>query len=114
MERKWPLPVTSPWSAQVHDDAGLLACSALSETDLQAAGGRPGSHCGLDLQPGRAAQADPHIITWVRLGERGLTASRSPVTGVSGPVNAPGPVLAQLSRHPKLYLLLGGGFCLLS
>lgn len=40
---------------QVHDDAGLLACSALSETYVQAAGGRPGPHCGLDLQPGRAA-----------------------------------------------------------
>lgn len=38
----------------------------------------------------------------------------SPLTGVSGPVNAPGPILSQLSRHPKLHLLLRGGFRLLS
>lgn len=34
---------------QVHDDAGLLARGALSETYFQAAGGRPGPHRGLDL-----------------------------------------------------------------
>lgn len=43
-----------PILRQVHDDAGLLARSALSETHVQTAGGRPGPHCGLDLQPGRA------------------------------------------------------------
>lgn len=55
-------------------------------------------------------------VNWTAAGRRVLIrrSSLSPVTGVSGPVNAPGPILSQLSRHPKLYLLLGGRFCLLS
>ena len=52
---------------------------------LQAAGRRPGSYCGLDLQP-----------------------------GVPGPVLGPGTILSMLSQHPKLHLLLREEFHLLS
>lgn len=47
---------------------------------------------------------------------RGASAGSfvSPCTGVPGPVRAPGPVLSELPRHPELYLLLRGGFRLLS
>ena len=38
--------------AQVHDDEGLLACGALPEAHLQAAGGGSGPHPGHDGQPG--------------------------------------------------------------
>lgn len=50
------------------------------------------------------------------LSQKGLGATHqsSSVTGVSGPVHAAGPVLTQLSRHTKLYLLFRGGLCLLS
>lgn len=44
----------------------------------------------------------------------GATHQSSSVTGVSGPVRAAGPVLAQLSRHTELNLLFRGGLCLLS
>lgn len=48
---------------QIHDDARLLARGTLPETYLQAAGGRPGPHCGLDLQPGEAAIPRPSVTT---------------------------------------------------
>lgn len=108
---------------QVHDDARLLARGTLSKTYLQAAGGRPGPHSGLDLQPGEAALPRPsgpagRVLSEFLLplpgGECGSSVLLSPPTGVPGPINAPGPVLPQLPRHPQLYLLLWGGFRLLS
>ena len=109
---------------QVHDDARLLARGTLSKTYLQAAGGRPGPHRGLDLQPGEAALPRPSgpagrvlsesLLPLLQGGECGSSVLLSPPTGVPGPINAPGPVLPQLPRHPQLYLLLWGGFRLLS
>lgn len=48
---------------QLHDDERLLARGPLSETHLQAAGGRPGPHRGLDLQPGESALPRPCVPT---------------------------------------------------
>lgn len=46
-------------SFQVHDDERLLACHLISETHLQAASGRSGSHPHPQQQRGEAASASP-------------------------------------------------------
>lgn len=76
---------------QVHDDAGLLARGALAETDVQAAGGRPGSgphsHSQRGKEPLPEARArsspgdQPHSVSAASSVAVGGVASHFP-TGV--------------------------------
>lgn len=42
-------------SVQIYDDEGLLARCTISETYLQTACGRPGSHALNDVEPGESS-----------------------------------------------------------
>lgn len=51
------------FSCQVHDDERLLACHLISETHLQAASGRFGSHPHPQQQRGEPSSASPFLYT---------------------------------------------------